>query len=68
MRKPRVGLFLISPERFQKIGEGTARDSYLVRKQKEAAWMAETASEQFDVTFYLHRVDGKFLIYDMVNN
>ena len=51
MRKPRVGLFLISPERFQKIGDGTSRGSYLERKQKEAVWMAETAGERFDVTF-----------------
>lgn len=29
---------------------------------------SEDYTEQFDVTFYLHRVDGKFLIYDMVNN
>lgn len=28
----------------------------------------EDYTEQFDVTFYLHRVDGEFLIYDMVNN
>lgn len=28
----------------------------------------EDYTEQFDVTFYLHRVDGQFLIYDMVNN
>ncbi len=29
---------------------------------------SEDYTEQFDVTFYLHRVDGEFLIYDMVNN
>lgn len=28
----------------------------------------EDYTEQFDVTFYLHRVNGTFLIYDMVNN
>lgn len=28
----------------------------------------EDYTEQFDVTFYLHRVNGEFLIYDMVNN
>ncbi|MBQ2767168.1 MAG: hypothetical protein IJF49_03720 [Clostridia bacterium] len=28
----------------------------------------EDYTEQFDVTFYLRRVNGEFLIYDMVNN
>ncbi len=28
----------------------------------------EDYREQFDVTFYLHRVNGEFLIYDMLNN
>ncbi len=28
----------------------------------------EDYREQFDVTFYLHRVNGEFLIYDMTNN
>lgn len=40
-RRPRMGLLLISPERFQTIGEGTARGSYLERKQKEAEWMGQ---------------------------
>ena len=31
-RRPRMGLLLISPERFQTIGEGTARGSYKERK------------------------------------
>ena len=43
-RRPRMGLLLISPERFQTIGEGTARGSYKERKQKEAEWMAKEAS------------------------
>ena len=50
-RRPRMGLLLISPERFATIGEGTARGSYLERKQKEAAWMAEEAGAIADVTF-----------------
>ena len=33
MRKPKVGLFLISPARFQKIGEGTPGGSYADRKE-----------------------------------
>ncbi len=49
-RRPRMGLLLISPERFQTIGEGTARGSYMERKQKEAAWMAQEASAIADVT------------------
>ena len=51
MRRPKLGLFLISPERFTTLGEGTARGSYLERKQKEAAWMAEEAGKIADVTF-----------------
>ena len=50
-RRPRMGLLLISPERFQTIGEGTARGSYLERKQKEAEWMAKEASAIAEVTF-----------------
>ena len=51
MRKPKVGLFLISPARFQKIGEGTPGGSYADRKEKEAAWMLKTASKRFDPVF-----------------
>ena len=51
MRRPRMGLFLVSPERFTALGEGTARGSYLERKEKEAAWMAEEAGKIADVTF-----------------
>ena len=50
-RRPRMGLLLISPERFQTIGEGTARGSYKERKQKEAEWMAKEASAIAEVTF-----------------
>ncbi|HPF86564.1 MAG TPA: hypothetical protein PK537_00755 [Candidatus Limiplasma sp.] len=50
-RPARMGLLLISPERFAAIGEGTARGSYLERKQKEAAWMADEAGAIAEVTF-----------------
>ncbi len=46
-----MGLLLISPERFCTLGEGTARGSYLERKEKEAAWMVEDAKKIADVTF-----------------
>ena len=41
-RKPKMGLFLLAPERFTKLGEGTARGSYFERKQHEAEWMVES--------------------------
>ena len=50
-RKTRIGLLLISPERFASIGEGTARGSYRERKEKEAAWMAKETAALGDVTF-----------------
>ena len=50
-RRPRMGLLLISPERFATIGEGTARGSYKERKEAEAAWMLADASKIADVTF-----------------
>lgn len=50
-RRPRMGLLLISPERFATIGEGTVRGSYKERKETEAAWMREEASTIADVTF-----------------
>ncbi len=50
-RRPRMGLLLISPERFAVIGEGTARGSYKERKEAEAEWMLKEASEISDVTF-----------------
>lgn len=49
-RPPRMGLLLISPERFASIGEGTARGSYLQRKQAEAAWMEKEAGTIAEVT------------------
>lgn len=51
VRRVRVGLLLISPERFAAIGEGTARGSYRKRKEKEAAWMQEEMSSIADVSF-----------------
>ena len=50
-RQPRMGLLLISPERFAAIGEGTARGSYRERKEAEAAWMVKDASQIAEVTF-----------------
>ena len=50
-RKARLGLLLISPERFAVIGEGTARGSYRERKEAEAARMAEDAKALGEVTF-----------------
>ena len=50
-RRPRMGLLLISPERFAAIGEGTARGSYLDRKRAEAAWMEKEASAIAEVVF-----------------
>ena len=50
-RRPRMGLLLISPERFANIGEGTARGSYKERKEAEAAWMLRDTSTIADVTF-----------------
>lgn len=50
-RRPRMGLLLISPERFAMIGEGTARGSYLERKRAEAAWMEKEAAGIAEVTF-----------------
>ena len=51
MNKAKVGLYLIGAGRFKTIGEGTARENYTVRKQKEAEWMVKEASEKFDVSF-----------------
>lgn len=50
-RKPKMGLFLLAPERFTKLGEGTARGSYFERKQHEAEWMVESCKTIADVTF-----------------
>lgn len=51
MRKPKVGLFLVASPRFPSIGEGTVRGSYAQRKDAEAAWMVETASQRLDTVF-----------------
>ena len=50
-RRVKMGMLLISPERFAPSGEGTARGSYKERKEAEAAWMVEEASQWADVTF-----------------
>ena len=50
-RRPKMGLLLISPERFATIGEGTKRGSYRERKEAEAAWMLADASKIADVTY-----------------
>lgn len=50
-RRPKMGLLLISPERFASIGEGTARGSYQQRKEAEAAWMLKETSSIAEVTF-----------------
>lgn len=50
-RHVRMGLLLISPERFATIGEGTARGSYKERKEAESDWMVRDLSEQAEVTF-----------------
>jgi L-arabinose isomerase len=51
LRKPRMGLLLIGAERFCNLGEGTARGTYLKRKQDEAAWMLADCRKIADVTF-----------------
>jgi len=50
-RRARMGLLLISPERFKTLGEGTKRGSYAERKAAEAEWMKKEASSIADVTF-----------------
>ena len=50
-RRAKMGLLLISPERFAAIGEGTARGSYKQRKLAEAEWMVKDAEKIADVTF-----------------
>ena len=50
-RRPKMGLLLISPERFASIGEGTARGSYKERKEAEADWMLKETSAIAEVTF-----------------
>ncbi len=50
LRKPRMGLLLLGAERFCRLGEGTARGTYLKRKQDEAAWMLADCQKIADVT------------------
>lgn len=50
-RKPRMGLLLLGAQRFCALGEGTARGSYLQRKQAQAQAMAEDCRALADVTF-----------------
>ncbi len=51
LRKPKMGLLLLGAERFCRLGEGTARGTYLKRKQDEAAWMLADSQKIADVTF-----------------
>ena len=51
LRAPRMGLLLISPERFSSLGEGTARGTYRERKLAEAARMQADCAAMADVTF-----------------
>ena len=51
LRKPKMGLLLLAPERFVPLGVGTARGSYLERKQAEAAWMKADCEKMADVSF-----------------
>ncbi len=51
MRKPKVGMFMMCPESFAKIGEGTRRGTYEERKQKEADAYIDSFKERVDVFF-----------------
>jgi len=51
LRKPKMGLLLLAPERFVPLGVGTKRGSYLERKQDEAAWMKRDCETIADVSF-----------------
>ena len=51
LRMPRMGLLLLSPERFSTLGEGTARGSYRERKEAEAARMQADCAAMAEVTF-----------------
>lgn len=50
-RKPRLGLLLLSPERFATLGEGTARGSYDHRKQADAKRMAQDCEAFAELVF-----------------
>ena len=47
-RKPKIGVLLIEAERFRGLGEGTARGTYAVRKDAEAAAYIEKIKEFAD--------------------
>lgn len=49
--KPRMGLLLIGAERFQKLGEGTKRGTYLQRQTEEAKGMVQDCSRIAEVVF-----------------
>lgn len=51
LRKPKMGLLLLAPERFTALGEGTKRGSYLERKTAEAAWMRADCEKDYEVVF-----------------
>ena len=50
-RKPKIGVLLIEAERFRGLGEGTARGTYAVRKDAEAAAYIEKIKEFADVVY-----------------
>lgn len=50
-RPLQIGLLLIGAERFRPLGEGTARGSYLERKQQEADWMLKDCQRLGQVSF-----------------
>lgn len=50
-RRAKMGLLLFAPQRFADIGAGSARGSYLERKQAEAEQIRHRADEIADVTY-----------------
>ena len=54
-RKPKIGVLLIEAERFRGLGEGTARGTYAVRKDAEAAAYIEKIKE-FYLLSYLYEL------------
>lgn len=51
IEKPKMGLLLIGAERFQTLGEGTRRGTYLQRKTAEAEGMIHDCSQIAEVVF-----------------
>lgn len=51
MRKPKIGFFLMSPESFHRIGEGTEAGSYAERKARDAQFYVESLRDRADVIF-----------------